>query len=108
MSFDQRAANVLLKEVFAPWIQALERHCESVGEQGVAVRMPVSEQLSREGGTVCGQALMALADTSSVLAVSAASGSYRPLTTVSQSIDLMRPLSGEDAIAQLTYALLPA
>ncbi len=106
MTFTQADANELLAQVFAPWIQSLDLHCDGVFEQGAELRMPQSEQLCREGGTVCGQALMALADTAAVLAVSAACGGYRPMTTVSQSIDLMRPLSKEDAIARATVSRL--
>lgn len=106
MSFDTTDAQALLQEVFAPWIQALQLRCEGADKHGVDVRLPVNEQLSREGGTVCGQALMALADTATVLAISAAGGVYRPMTTVSQSIDLLRPLSGEDGIARATVTRL--
>lgn len=106
MSFDQAAAQCLLGEVFAPWIQALSLSCESVFSDGAEVRMPVTDQLSREGGTVCGQALMALADTATVLAICAANNGYRPMTTVNQSIDLLRPLSAEDAIARATVTRL--
>lgn len=106
MTFEQGDAQQVLAEVFAPWIQALALECESVFDQGAVVRMPVTEQLSREGGTVCGQALMALADTVAVLAVCSASGKYRPMTTVSQSIDLLRPLANDDAIARATVTRL--
>jgi len=106
MAFDQSQAQQLLADVFAPWIQSLTLKCESVFDQGVEVRMPVDEQLSREGGTVCGQALMALADSATVLAVCVANGEYRAMTTVSQSIDLLRPLSNEDAIARATVTRL--
>jgi len=106
MSFNREHAQALLADVFAPWIQALQMRCESISDTGAELRLPVNEQLSREGGTVCGQALMALADTATVLAVSAASKGYRPMTTVSQSIDLLRPLSGEDGIAHATVTRL--
>lgn len=106
MGFDRARGQALLGEVFAPWIQALQLRCESVYDDGAELRLPVDEQLSREGGTVCGQALMALADTASVLAVCAASGGYRPMTTVSQSIDLLRPLAGEDGVARASVTRL--
>ncbi len=106
MSFEKSHAQALLGEVFAPWIQDLNLRCESVFEHGAEVLMPVDEKLSREGGTVCGQALMALADTATVLAVCAANKSYRPMTTVSQSIDLLRPLSNDDAIARASVTRL--
>ena len=51
---------------------------------------PFSERLCRHGGIVCGQALMALADTSMVIAILAANRGYRPMTTVDQTTHFMR------------------
>ena len=41
-------------------------------QPGAVVRMAFSERLCRHGGIVCGQALMAFADTSMVIAILAA------------------------------------
>lgn len=64
------------------------------------VRLPFSERLVRVGGTICGQALMPVADTVMVLAISAKSGGFRPMTTVGQTISFMKPVSGVDAIVE--------
>ena len=48
------------------------------------------------GGVVCGQALMALADTSMVLAIVSANRGYRPMTTVDQTTHFMRAVSSSD------------
>jgi uncharacterized protein (TIGR00369 family) len=61
--------------------------------------MPFSERLCRNGGTVCGQALMAFADTSMVLANLAANKSYRPMTTVDQTTHFMRAVTASDVLA---------
>jgi acyl-coenzyme A thioesterase PaaI-like protein len=42
---------------------------------------------------------MALADTAMVFAVAGASGGFRPMTTVGQTISFLRPIAGADAIA---------
>ena len=52
--------------------------------------MPFSERLCRNGGMVCGQALMAFADTAMVIANLAANRGYRPMTTVDQTTHFMR------------------
>jgi acyl-coenzyme A thioesterase PaaI-like protein len=42
---------------------------------------------------------MSLADTAMVFAVSAASGGYRPMTTVDQTTHFMRPAANSDVLA---------
>ena len=61
--------------------------------------MAYSDRLCRHGGIICGQALMALADTAMVIAVLAANRGYRPMTTVDQTIHFMRPVAQSDVIA---------
>ncbi|MFE2148205.1 PaaI family thioesterase, partial [Streptomyces sp. NPDC059456] len=50
------------------------------------------------GGGLCGQALMAAADTATVIAISAARGAYGPMTTVQQSTSFQRPVLGADVL----------
>jgi uncharacterized protein (TIGR00369 family) len=61
--------------------------------------MPFSERLCRDNGVVCGQALMAFADTAMVLAMVTANGGYRPMTTVDQTTHFMRPVASCDVLA---------
>jgi uncharacterized protein (TIGR00369 family) len=61
--------------------------------------MPFSDRLCRHGGIVCGQALMALADTSMVIAILAANGGYRTMTTVDQTTHFMRAVTSSDVVA---------
>jgi uncharacterized protein (TIGR00369 family) len=61
--------------------------------------MRFSERLCRDNGGVCGQAIASLADTAMVFAVSAASGGYRPMTTVDQTVHFLRPIANADALA---------
>src|SRR5918994_4692279 len=98
-TFDQATAERMLTDVFAPWIQALELSVESLGPEGAVLRMPFSERLCRDNGVVCGQALMSLADTAMVFAVSAAAGGYRPMTTVDQTMHFLRPAATADVLA---------
>ena len=98
-TFDTEAATDLLKAVFAPWIQDLGLSVERIGEAEAVLRMPFSDRLTRDNGVVCGQALMAVADTAMVFAVSAASKAYRPMTTVDQTTHFLRPVAGKDTLA---------
>jgi uncharacterized protein (TIGR00369 family) len=53
--------------------------------------------LAREGGTVCGQALVSAADTAMVLAVLAQLGEFRPLTTANMNASFLRAIAGGEA-----------
>jgi uncharacterized protein (TIGR00369 family) len=68
-------------------------------QPGAILRMPFSERLCRQGGVVCGQALMAFADTSMVVAFLAANRGYRPMTTVDQTTHFMRAVTASDVLA---------
>ena len=108
--FDIEQARRILGEVFAPWVQDLGLSVESIEcapppdaaadwQPGAVLRMAFSERLCRHGGIICGQALMALADTSMVLAVLAANRGYRAMTTVDQTTHFMRAISQSDVLA---------
>lgn len=103
--FDVAAAQQVLAGVFAPWVQDLQLSVEAVhppgseGGAGATLRMKFSDRLCREGGIICGQALMSLADTAMVLAVAAAGGRYRPMTTVDQTSHFLKPASNGDILA---------
>ena len=85
--FDIEESRRVLGDVFAPWVQDLGLSIGSVEyapppgaaadwQPGAVLRMAFSERLCRHGGIVCGQALMALADTSMVIAILAANRGY--------------------------------
>jgi len=102
-------ANRVLGEVFAPWVQDLNLSIEGFDfappanaadwQPGAILRMPFSERLCRNGGIVCGQALMAFADTSMVIANLAANKGYRPMTTVDQTTHFMRAVTASEVLA---------
>lgn len=96
----------LLREWFAPWVQALGLRVEAVGDGEVTLRLPFDERLARVGGMVCGQALMAAADTAMVMAIVSRLGSSRPMTTVQLNTSFLKPLAGQDA--RVTARLLRA
>ncbi|MDP1684631.1 PaaI family thioesterase [Hydrogenophaga sp.] len=87
----------LLSAWFAPWVQALGLQVESLADGEVTLRLPQSDQLSRVGGMLCGQAMMSAADTAIVLAIVTQLGDQRPMTTVQQNTSFLKPLSGQDA-----------
>ena len=108
--FDIEEARRVLGDVFAPWVKDLDLSVERVDyepqsnpvdgwQPGAILRMPFSERLCRHGGVVCGQALMAFADTAMVIANLAANRGYRPMTTVDQTTHFMRAVAASDVLA---------
>jgi uncharacterized protein (TIGR00369 family) len=93
-------ANRILPENFAAWVLDLRPTVEAVEKNSARLRVPYSDRLVRVGGTICGQALMSFADTAMVIAISAASGGFRPMTTVGQTISFMRPIANADVVAE--------
>jgi len=104
-AFEQAAAEHLLETVFAPWVRDLSLSVEAIhppgsgGGAGASLRMKFSNRLCREGGIICGQALMSLADTAMVFAVASACGRYRPMTTVDQTSHFLKPAANADVLA---------
>ena len=98
MTLSAADGNVILKDNFAPWVQDLGLVVEEIGDRRAVLRLPWSDRLAREGGALSGQALMAAADTATVIAVSAARGAYVPMTTVQLSTTFQRPVVGADSL----------
>jgi uncharacterized protein (TIGR00369 family) len=97
---DRETLQGALGEYFAPWVQALALRVEGFDADSVTLRLPQNGQLSRVGGMLCGQAMMAAADTAMVLALINQSGAFRPCTTVQMNTSFLKPLSGQDALVQ--------
>ncbi|MFI6174806.1 PaaI family thioesterase [Nonomuraea sp. NPDC051191] len=99
-------AEAILRQYFAPWIQELGLRVEEVGGRHALVRLPWSDSLAREGGGLCGQAMMAAADTATVIAISSARGGFVPMTTVQQSTTFQRPVIGRDVLLDVRVTKL--
>lgn len=97
---DQATLQGALPEYFAPWVQALGLQVEAFDADSVTLRLPQNAQLSRVGNMLCGQAMMAAADTAMVLALINQFGGFRPCTTVQMNTSFLKPLSGQDALVQ--------
>lgn len=89
-----------LADYFAPWVQALNLQVVAADGSSVVLRLPHSAQLSRVGDMLCGQAMMAAADTAMVLALIQHFGAFRPCTTVQLSSSFLKPLSKQDALIE--------
>ena len=92
--------NAALDDFFAPWVQQLALKVETYDADSVTLRLPQNSELSRVGGMLCGQAMMAAADTAMVLALINQFGEFKPCTTVQMNTSFLKPLSGQDALVQ--------
>src|ERR1700694_2763201 len=108
--FDIEEARRVLGDVCAPGVRALGLSSGGIEctppsgaaadwQPGAILRMAFSERLCRHGGIVCGQALVARAGTSMVIAILAANRGYRPMTTVDQTTHFMRAVTSSDVLA---------
>lgn len=102
--FGLAAAVKLLHEKIAPWVQDLGLLIETIEsgrpagapadwQPGAVIRLPFSSKLCRDGGVVCPQALMAVADTAMVFACAAAWSGFRPMSAVDQTMHFLRPVN---------------
>ncbi|SDL13530.1 PaaI family thioesterase [Streptomyces indicus] len=100
MTLTPAEAEKILAVNFAPWVLDLGLTVVGTGDLSAVLRLPWSARLAREGGGLSGQALMAAADTATVIAVSAARGGFVPMTTVQQSTTFQRAVLDADVLVE--------
>lgn len=83
-----------LADVLAPWVRELNLSVLRATQGEVTLALPVSARHVHAGGVLCGQTLMAAADTAMVLAVMTHLGSFKPMTTVQLQTSFLRPVPG--------------
>jgi uncharacterized protein (TIGR00369 family) len=93
-------ARRILGEMAAPCVQDLGITVEAIAANRVRLKMRNGANVRHGGGVVCGQALMSLADTAMVVALSAALGRFLPMTTVTQTTHFLRAIREGDVIAE--------
>ncbi|MET8827247.1 PaaI family thioesterase [Streptomyces sp. NPDC004610] len=106
MTLTPEQADRILADNLAPWVRELGLTVEAVDGDRAVLRLPWSGRLAREGGALSGQALMAAADTATVIAVAAARGGYGPMTTVQQSTSFQRAVVGADVLIEAVVTKL--
>ncbi|MEU2108908.1 PaaI family thioesterase [Streptomyces sp. NPDC019507] len=106
MTLTPAEADKILADNFAPWVLDLGLTVVETGELHAVLRLPWTDRLAREGGAMSGQALMAAADTATVIAVSSARGGFVPMTTVQQSTTFQRAVTGADVLVDARVSKL--
>ena len=80
--------------LFAAWVKQLNLEVKAAQPGEVRLTLPVAPQHVHAGGVLCGQTMMAAADTAMVLVVMSHLGEFRPMTTVQLQTSFMRPIPG--------------
>lgn len=84
---------------FADWIKDLDITITDITKDSATMCIPATDRINRLGGMICGQAIMALADTAMVFAVAANAGSFVSMTSVNMQTTFLRPAQGEKMFA---------
>jgi uncharacterized protein (TIGR00369 family) len=95
-----------LRTLFAPWVDELALRVLDVQPSEVLLALPVAERFVHSGQVMCGQALMAAADTAMVLATMARLGAFKPMTTVQLQTSFLRPIPAGSPDVQLRASVL--
>ncbi len=95
-----------LSEVFAPWVRQLGLSVVSAEKGQVVLKLPVAPIHVHGGGVLCGQTVMAAADTAMVLAVMTHLGEFKPMTTVQLQTSFLRPVPGDSGEVKLVARVL--
>ena len=84
-------AQAFLDENFAPWVRALDLTFTEISESKAIATMPITDDLTRMGDILSGQALAAMADTIMVFACFAHYGGPKPVATTNLNTQFLRP-----------------
>lgn len=95
-----------LEAVAAPFVKSLGLRVLEADERRTLVSMPITPALVHGGGVLCGQSVLAAADTAMVLALSASFGEFRPMTTVQLQTSFLRPVPAATPEVRLLCTVL--
>jgi len=105
-AIDLDALRGILGSVVAPWVAELDLQLLEARRGEVVLALPVSAKHVHGGGVLCGQSMMAAADTAMILAVCTHLGEFRPMTTVQLQTSFLRPIPGDAEAARVVARVL--
>ena len=94
---DLAALQTLLTTVVAPWVTELNLRVLAATPGEVTLALPIAPRHVHGGGVLCGQTMMAAADTAMILAIVSQTGAFKPMTTVQLQTSFLRPIPGKPA-----------
>jgi len=92
---DLDALRRILATVVAPWVAELDLQLRAARLGEVELVLPVAPKHVHGGGVLCGQSMMAAADTAMILAVCTHLGGFKPMTTVQLQTSFLRPIAAD-------------
>jgi uncharacterized protein (TIGR00369 family) len=95
-----------LRTVVAPWVAELQLQLDEARLGEVMLTLPVAPKHVHGGGVLCGQSMMAAADTAMILAICTHLGSFKPMTTVQLQTSFLRPIPGDAGAAKVVARVL--
>jgi uncharacterized protein (TIGR00369 family) len=95
-----------LDKFFAPWVGELDMTVVEAIHGEVTLTLPVSARHVHGGGVLCGQSMMAAADTAMVLAVMTTQAGFAPMTTVQLQTSFLRPVPADSGTAKVIARVL--
>jgi uncharacterized protein (TIGR00369 family) len=106
MMIDVAGLQATLDELAADYTKRLGLRVEMATPGEVTLTLPVTPELVHGGGVVCGQAILAAADTAMLLAMIAQIGEFRPMTTVQLQASFLRPVPGDTTAVTVVARVL--
>ena len=103
---DLEMLQAALSSVFAEWVRELDLRVLEARAGEVVLVLPITAKHVHAGGVLCGQTMMAAADTAMVLAVMTKLGGFKPMTTVQLQTSFLRPISGASGAARVVARVL--
>jgi uncharacterized protein (TIGR00369 family) len=103
---DPASLQAAFDKVGADYVKQLDLRVVAVRPGEVDLSMAVAPALVHGGGVLCGQALMAAADTAMVMAMTAELGEFRPMTTVQLQTSFLRPVPATAGEVSITARVL--
>jgi uncharacterized protein (TIGR00369 family) len=103
---DLQSLRETLHSVVAPWVAELDLRLTEARLGEVVLELPVSPKHVHGGGVLCGQSMMAAADTAMILAICTHLGGFKPMTTVQLQTSFLRPIPGNAGTARVVARVL--
>jgi uncharacterized protein (TIGR00369 family) len=105
-AIDLDALRGILGTVVAPWVAELHLQLDAAQTGEVRLSLPVAPKHVHGGGVLCGQSMMAAADTAMILAICTHLGGFQPMTTVQLQTSFLRPIPGDAGAATVVARVL--
>ena len=95
-----------LNTLLAPWVRELGLQLVAATPGEVTLALPLADKHIHAGGVLCGQTMLAAADTAMLLAIISQLGSFRPMTTVQLQTSFLRPVAAGSGPAKVVGRVL--